>query len=158
MVCATITSGAKPRNAFWDKQTTPYRTFVDWLRGPDLQLAVEAAVLRTDDSTQLDQLSTVHDILDRVAFVRMTHDSAPPLLAVAAVLLARNLIRRRRNGNPVPLLPRSTPARAVAVAVVALVVVSGVLAGQPWVASIVPAVALGGLAGAVVDLRYRSRR
>lgn len=88
----------------------------------------------------------------------MTHDSVPPLLAVAAVLLVGDLIRRRRNGKPVPLLPRSTPARVVAVAVVALVVVSGGLAGQPWAASIVPAVALGGLAGAVVDLRDRSRR
>ncbi|MFF2147690.1 hypothetical protein [Kitasatospora sp. NPDC058190] len=88
----------------------------------------------------------------------MTHDLAPPLLVVAAVLLAVKVNRRRRNGNPVPLLPRSTPARAVAVAVVALVVVSGVLAGGPWTASIIPAVALGGLAGAGVDLLHRSRR
>ncbi|MFF2147691.1 hypothetical protein [Kitasatospora sp. NPDC058190] len=62
-----MTGGGKPRNAFWDKQGTPYRTFVDWLRGPDLRLAVEAAVLRTDDPVQLEQLSTVHDILTTFA-------------------------------------------------------------------------------------------
>ncbi|MEU4117919.1 hypothetical protein AB0F71_25940 [Kitasatospora sp. NPDC028055] len=53
----------EPRDAFWDEQGAAYRTFAAWLRGPELQLAVEAAFLRTDDPTQLDQLITVHDIL-----------------------------------------------------------------------------------------------
>ncbi|MER7582532.1 hypothetical protein [Kitasatospora sp. NPDC097691] len=56
-----------------------------------------------------------------------------------------------------PLLPRSPQAWAVASAVIVLVAVSGALAGQLWTA-VVPAVALGGLAGAFVDLRYGSPR
>ena len=56
----------------------------------------------------------------------MTHDMAPPLLAVAVLLLVINLARQRRNGKPLPLVLRS-----------------------------VPAVSLGGLAGAFVDLRHR---
>ncbi|MFE6056587.1 hypothetical protein ACFQ6N_38095 [Kitasatospora sp. NPDC056446] len=52
-----------------------------------------------------------------------------------------------------PLLPRSPQAWAVASAVIVLAVVSGAMAGQ-FRAAVVPAVALGGLAGAFVDLRY----
>ncbi|MEV7598499.1 hypothetical protein AB0O91_14075 [Kitasatospora sp. NPDC089797] len=88
----------------------------------------------------------------------MTHDTAPPLLAVAVILLAINLARRRRNGKPLGLVPRSIPAGVTALVVIALVVACGALAGQPWDASVVPAVpavALGGLLGAVVDLRRR---
>ncbi|MFI9157719.1 hypothetical protein ACIGXI_30770 [Kitasatospora aureofaciens] len=85
----------------------------------------------------------------------MTHDMAPPLLAVAVLLLVIKLARQRRNGKPLPLVPRSVPARVTGVAVLALVVVSAVAGGQPWDASLVPAVSLGGLAGAFVDLRHR---
>lgn len=53
----------EPRDPFWDEQGAPCRAFAQWLRGADLQLAVEAAVLRIDDPTQLDQLFTVHGIL-----------------------------------------------------------------------------------------------
>ncbi|MFB7905787.1 hypothetical protein ACFXPX_01760 [Kitasatospora sp. NPDC059146] len=53
----------EPRDALWDERGAAYRTFAAWLRGPELQLAVEAAFLRIDDPTQLDQLITVHDIL-----------------------------------------------------------------------------------------------
>ncbi|MER7670841.1 hypothetical protein ABTY61_20560 [Kitasatospora sp. NPDC096128] len=55
--------GLEPRNPFRDEQGAPCRAFAQWLRGADLQLAVEAAVLRIDDPTQLDQLFTVHGIL-----------------------------------------------------------------------------------------------
>ncbi|MBD0692007.1 hypothetical protein [Streptomyces sp. CBMA123] len=55
--------GLKPRDPFWHRQTAPYREFADWLRGPRLQLAVEEAIVRIDDPTQLDQLFTIHDIL-----------------------------------------------------------------------------------------------
>ncbi|MFJ8478230.1 hypothetical protein [Kitasatospora sp. NPDC094011] len=58
-----VSGGLEPQNAFWDKQGAPYQAFVDWLRGPGLQLAVESAILRVDDPTQLEQLITVHDIL-----------------------------------------------------------------------------------------------
>ncbi|MFI9361949.1 hypothetical protein ACIG5E_12940 [Kitasatospora sp. NPDC053057] len=85
----------------------------------------------------------------------MTHDTVPPLLAVAVLLLVIKLAREQRNGKPLRLLPRSVAARATAVALVALVVISGVVAGQPWDAWVVPAVALGGLAGAFADLRHR---
>ncbi|MGW2374109.1 MULTISPECIES: hypothetical protein [Kitasatospora] len=85
----------------------------------------------------------------------MTHDTVPPLLAVAVLLLVIKLARERRNGKPLRLFPQSLPARATTAAVVALVVVSGVAAGQPWDASVIPAVALGGLVGAFVDLRHR---
>ncbi|SOB82779.1 hypothetical protein SAMN06272789_2960 [Streptomyces sp. 1331.2] len=85
------------------------------------------------------------------------HVIAPPLVVVAVVLLAVKWARRRRNGKPVPLLPRSPQAWAVAAVVIALAVVSGAMAGQLW-AAVVPAVALGGLAGAFVDLRYGSPR
>ncbi|MFD5468619.1 hypothetical protein ACFWIQ_38320 [Kitasatospora sp. NPDC127059] len=85
----------------------------------------------------------------------MTHDMVPPLLAVAVLLLVIKLARLRRNGKPLPLLPRSRPAWATAGVAAALVVASGVSAGQAWGASIIPAVALGGLVGSFVDLRYR---
>ncbi|MFH9349985.1 hypothetical protein [Kitasatospora sp. NPDC017646] len=85
----------------------------------------------------------------------MTHAMVPPLLTVAVLLLVIKLARRRRNGKPSQLLPRSLPARATAVTTVALVVISGVAAGRPWDASVIPAVSLGGLAGALVDLRHR---
>lgn len=85
------------------------------------------------------------------------HVMAPPLIAVAVVLLAVKWARRRRNGKPVPLLPRSPQAWVVASVVIVLVVVSGAVAGQLWTA-VVPAVALGGLAGAFTDLRYGSPR
>ncbi|MFD8703221.1 hypothetical protein ACFV1W_11435 [Kitasatospora sp. NPDC059648] len=58
-----LAGGLVPSNAFRDEQSPPYRAFAEWLRGPDLQLAVETAVFRTDDPTQLEQLFTVHDIL-----------------------------------------------------------------------------------------------
>ncbi|MER7845835.1 hypothetical protein ABTZ03_18015 [Kitasatospora sp. NPDC096077] len=58
-----VSGGLEPQNAFWDRQGAPYQAFVDWLRGPGLQLAVESAILRVDDPTQLEQLITVHDIL-----------------------------------------------------------------------------------------------
>ncbi|WP_406088796.1 hypothetical protein [Kitasatospora purpeofusca] len=82
---------------------------------------------------------------------------APPLLAAAVVLLAVKWARRRRSGRPVPLLPRSLQAWVVALAVIGLVTASGALVGQLWT-SVIPAVALGGLAGAFVDLRYGSSR
>ncbi|MBD0692006.1 hypothetical protein [Streptomyces sp. CBMA123] len=85
----------------------------------------------------------------------MTHDMVPPLLAVAALLLVIKLARERRNGKPLRLMPRSPAARATALAVAALVVASGAAAGQPWGASVIPAVAAGGLVGSLVDLRYR---
>ncbi|MFD8703220.1 hypothetical protein ACFV1W_11430 [Kitasatospora sp. NPDC059648] len=85
----------------------------------------------------------------------MTHDMVPPLLAVAVLLLVIKLALQRRNGKPLPLVPRSVPARAAGVGVGALVVASGMAAGQPWDASLVPAVAVGGLAGAFTDLRHR---
>lgn len=58
-----LAGGLEPSNAFWDKQSSAYRALAEWLHGPDLQLAVEAAVFRTDDPAQLEQLFTVHDIL-----------------------------------------------------------------------------------------------
>ncbi|MFJ9772415.1 hypothetical protein ACIRVF_14405 [Kitasatospora sp. NPDC101157] len=85
----------------------------------------------------------------------MTHGMTPPLLAVAVLLLVIKLARQRRNGKPLRLVPRSAPARATGIAVAALVVISGTAAGQPWDASAIPAVSLGGLAGAFVDLRHR---
>ncbi|MER7670840.1 hypothetical protein ABTY61_20555 [Kitasatospora sp. NPDC096128] len=85
----------------------------------------------------------------------MTHDMVPPLLAVAPLLLVINLARRRRNGKPLNLLPRSRPARGTAMAVIALVVASGAAAGRPWDTSVIGAVALGGLLGSLVDLRHR---
>ncbi|MFJ9457734.1 hypothetical protein ACIRST_21950 [Kitasatospora sp. NPDC101447] len=85
------------------------------------------------------------------------HVIAPPLLAVAVVLLVVKWARRRRDGKPVPLLPRSPQAWAVGSAVLVLVAVSGAMAGQLW-SAVVPAVALGGLAGALTDLRYGSPR
>ncbi|MEV7355658.1 hypothetical protein [Kitasatospora sp. NPDC091276] len=84
------------------------------------------------------------------------HVTAPPLLAVAVLLLAVKWVRRRRNGRPVPLLPRSGPAWAGALAVVAFVLVTGALAGRAGDV-VVPAVALGGLVGAFVDLRFGAR-
>ncbi|MFF2617970.1 hypothetical protein [Kitasatospora sp. NPDC058046] len=86
-----------------------------------------------------------------------THAMVPPLLLAALVLLAVRLARRHRAGAPVALLPRSLPARAVAAAVIALVMLSGALTGDPWPA-VVPALTLGGLTGALVDLRYGSPR
>ncbi|MFF9640976.1 hypothetical protein [Kitasatospora aureofaciens] len=44
-----LAGGLEPSNAFWDKQSSAYRAFAAWLHGPDLQLAVETAVFRTDD-------------------------------------------------------------------------------------------------------------
>ncbi|MEU4117920.1 hypothetical protein AB0F71_25945 [Kitasatospora sp. NPDC028055] len=85
----------------------------------------------------------------------MTHDMVPPLLAVAVLLLVIKLARGRRNGKPSPLIPQSFPALATALAVAALVVASGLAGGQPWDASVIPAVALGGLVGSFVDLRHR---
>ncbi|MFJ9461609.1 hypothetical protein ACIRST_41880 [Kitasatospora sp. NPDC101447] len=86
-----------------------------------------------------------------------THAMVPPLLVAAVVLLAVRLARQRRNGTSVPLLPRSLPARTVSLVVIALVMLSGALVGHPWEA-IIPAVTLGGLTGALVDLRYGSPR
>lgn len=80
------------------------------------------------------------------------HVLVPPL-AVAGILLAVKWARRRRAGKPVPLLPRSPQAWVVASVVIVLVAVSGAMDGQLW-AAVIPAVALGGLAGAFVDLRY----
>ncbi|MFD7454854.1 hypothetical protein [Kitasatospora sp. NPDC059827] len=85
----------------------------------------------------------------------MTHDMVPPLLAVALLLLVIKLARERRNGKPSPLIPQSTAGRATASAVAALVVASGLAGGQPWDASVIPAIALGGLVGSFVDLRHR---
>ncbi|MFH9349984.1 hypothetical protein [Kitasatospora sp. NPDC017646] len=58
-----LSGGLKPSNAFWEQQRAPYQDLTARLCGPELQLAVETALFRTDDPTQLEQLITVHDIL-----------------------------------------------------------------------------------------------
>ncbi|MFD5468620.1 hypothetical protein ACFWIQ_38325 [Kitasatospora sp. NPDC127059] len=58
-----VGGGCEPRNAVWDEQSAPHQAPVDRLCGARLQLAVEEAVFRIDDPTQLDQLFTIHDIL-----------------------------------------------------------------------------------------------
>jgi hypothetical protein len=86
-----------------------------------------------------------------------SHAMAPPLLAAALVLVAVKWARRYRAGQPLPLVPRSVAARAVALTVIVLVAIAGSFAGHPW-AAVVPAIALGGIAGATVDrLRDGSR-
>ncbi len=84
-----------------------------------------------------------------------THVLAPSLLALAVLLVALKWTRRSRGGGALPFLPRLAVARAAALTVAVLVMAAGVAAGQPW-AALVPALALGGIAGAAVD-RLRGR-
>ncbi|MFJ8622920.1 hypothetical protein ACIRD3_08730 [Kitasatospora sp. NPDC093550] len=57
-------SGTEPRNAFWDRRAPGYRAFTDWLCDPVLLAAVEEAVHRTENPAHLEQLFTVHAVLE----------------------------------------------------------------------------------------------
>ncbi|MFI9269780.1 hypothetical protein ACIGXM_03525 [Kitasatospora sp. NPDC052896] len=83
-----------------------------------------------------------------------SHTMVPPILVAAVVLVAVKWVRRYRTGQPLPLVPASAVARAVALVVAALVVGAGAATSQPWTA-IVPAIALGGIAGAAVERVHR---
>ncbi|MFJ9692762.1 hypothetical protein [Kitasatospora sp. NPDC101183] len=80
----------------------------------------------------------------------------PGLLGVAFVVLVVRINNRRRHGRQLHLVPRSVVGRVAGAAVAAGIVGLGIAQGNAG-GSVVPALALGGLAGAAVDVFHQRR-
>ncbi|SDS56185.1 hypothetical protein SAMN05216371_0165 [Streptomyces sp. TLI_053] len=80
----------------------------------------------------------------------------PGLLGVAFVVLAVRHRNRRRHGHPLHLVPKSVTGRVSAVTVATGIVGLGIAQGNVG-SSVIPALTLGGLAGAAADVLHHRR-